>query len=285
MSKILVTGANGQLGSEIKDIAHQFSEYQFYFTNKELLNISSVEAVEKYCIEKKIQTIINCAAYTNVEKAENEPELCDLVNHFSTKNLSLIAKKQNIKLVHISTDYVFNGKKETPYTENDKTSPLNIYGNTKDQGEKAIQAVNPKNSIIIRTSWVYSSYGNNFVKSMLRLAENRKELNIVADQIGSPTYAADLAKTILQILPKIDNNNVEIYHFSNEGNCSWADFAIEIFYQTKTDCKVHPIATSEYPTKAERPLHSVLDTSKIKNTFGIEIPDWKTSLKSCLNKL
>lgn len=285
MNNILVTGANGQLGSEIQQLHSLYTQYNFHFISKNILDISNTEEVDSFCKENKINSIINCAAYTNVEKAEDEIEACNTVNHLAIKNLSTIAKDLNIQLIHISTDYVFNGKQKTAYQEKEATDPLNIYGKTKLLGEQAMQSINPKNSIIIRTSWVYSSFGNNFVKSMLRLAKNRDNLNIVSDQIGSPTYAADLAKAILSILPKINNNNVEVYHYSNEGTCSWYHFADEIFSKTKTACKVHPIPTAEYPTKAQRPLRSVLDTSKIKNTFGIEIPHWKISLQSCLNKL
>ncbi|MDO6803341.1 dTDP-4-dehydrorhamnose reductase [Wenyingzhuangia sp. 1_MG-2023] len=285
MSNILVTGAKGQLGSEIQFLASQYNQYHFFFTNTPYLDVTDKEQVRIFCLKNKIQTIINCAAYTNVEKAEEFIDSCNNINHLATKNLSAIAKEQDIQLIHISTDYIFDGKQHVAYTETDTPNPLNMYGKTKWLGEQALLEINPKNSIIIRTSWVYSSYGNNFVKSMLKLAKTKNVLNIVSDQIGTPTYAADLAKTILDILPKIDNQNVEIYHYSNDGVCSWYDFAFEIFQQQKSTCKVYPITSKEYPTTAKRPLFALLNKSKIKNTFDIEIPHWKTSLADCIKKL
>lgn len=285
MSNILVTGANGQLGTEIKQISEQHTQYQFFFTNTATLNITNFKQVHSYCSKNNINIILNCAAYTNVEQAEENIENCFAVNHLGTENLSKISKELHIQLIHISTDYVFNGSNTAPYLETDSTNPLNVYGASKLKGEESMLTINPKNSIIIRTSWVYSSYGNNFVKSMLKLSETRTELRIVADQFGTPTYAADLAKTMLKILPKIQNSGVEIYHYSNQGTCSWCEFAKEMFHQTKKEVKVLPISTDQYPTKAKRPLFSILDKSKIKNTFGIEIPHWKQSLTECLNKI
>ncbi len=285
MNNILVTGANGQLGSEIQSLATSYSQYQFVFTDVTKLNITNLLAITEFCKQNNITSIINCAAYTAVDKAEEQTDICNAVNHIATDYLSSVAKELNIQLIHISTDYVFNGINHQAFLEEDTPNPINVYGKTKWLGEQAMIRNNPKNSIIIRTSWVYSSFGNNFVKTMLKLAQDRDQLNIIADQIGTPTYAYDLAKTILDILPAIHNKQVETYHYSNEGVCTWYDFAFEIFKQTKTTCNVLPIQTKDYPTAAERPLFSLMNKSKIKNTFGIEIPHWKTSLTNCLNKL
>lgn len=285
MKNILITGASGQVGLEIQQLSEQYPTYKFYFTNKDTLNVINTADIKCFCIKNNIHSIINCAAYTEVEQAENDIQLCNAINNIGTQNLSTVALELNIQLIHLSTDYVFDGTKQTPYTENDATNPLNIYGKTKCMGDRAMKQINPKNSIIIRTSWVYSTFGSNFVKTMLKLADIKEELPIVSDQIGNPTNAANLAKTILDILPNIKNKDVEIYHYSNEGDCSWYEFACEIFHQTQKKCKVTPIASSQYPYKAKRPLYTSLNKSKIKNTFGIEIPDWKTSLQDCLKKL
>ncbi|SHH85212.1 dTDP-4-dehydrorhamnose reductase [Wenyingzhuangia marina] len=285
MNNILVTGASGQLGSEIQHLSKDYSQYAFFFTDVNDLDITNLEKVREFCSTNQIKTIINCAAYTAVDKAEEQTGICDAVNHIATINLSTVAKELNIKFIHTSTDYVFNGKNHVPFKEDDITDPINVYGKTKLLGEQAMIEINPKHSIIIRTSWVYSTYGNNFVKTMLKLAETREQLTIIADQVGSPTYAYDLAKTILEILPKINNDQVEVYHYSNEGICSWYDFAFEIFHQTNTNCKVLPIETKDYPTAAERPPYSVMNKSKFKNSFDTEIPHWKTSLSNCLKKL
>lgn len=285
MNNILVTGSNGQLGSELKEISKKYNQYQFVFSSKSDLDITNTKDIHKFCVSNKINTIINCAAYTAVDKAETETELCNKINHEAIINLSRIAKELNIKLIHISTDYVFDGKTHIPYPEGHTTNPINIYGKTKLLGELGMTNINPQNSIIIRTSWVYSSFGSNFVKTMLKLAKTKNSLTIIADQVGTPTYAHDLAKTILNILPKVKNENVQTYHYTNEGVCSWYDFAFEIFSQTNTNCKVSPIETKDYPTAAERPQYSVMNKSKIKNTFNIEIPHWKTSLSNCLKKL
>ncbi|NJB82901.1 dTDP-4-dehydrorhamnose reductase [Wenyingzhuangia aestuarii] len=285
MINILVTGANGQLGSEIQSLAPAYTQYNFFFTDVTNLDITDLKKVEEFCSTNKINIILNCAAYTAVDRAEEQSDICNAVNHTATFNLATVAKAQNIQLVHTSTDYVFNGVNHVGFKENDTPNPINVYGKTKWLGEEAMKKINPINSIIIRTSWVYSTFGNNFVKTMLKLAETRELLTIIADQIGTPTYAYDLAKTILDILPKIKNSNVETYHYANEGVCSWYDFAFEIFSQTNTNCKVLPIETKDYPTAAERPLFSLMNKSKIKNTFQIEIPHWKTSLSNCLKKL
>ena len=285
MSRVLVTGCNGQLGSEIRELEKEYAQYSFFFTDIHNLDLTDHKGVEKYIEDKRIEVIINCAAYTAVDKAETEPEIADAINHLVVRNLAEIAKANNIKLIHISTDYVFDGTKETPYSETDTPNPQGVYGLTKLKGEQAMQEINPVNSIIIRTSWVYSSYGNNFVKTMLRLAKERKELSVVADQMGSPTYAGDLAKVILEILPKIKNKNVELYHYANAGICSWYDLARSIFKFKNFQVKVNPIPTSQYPTPAKRPMYSVLKTSKIKQTLNVQVQDWRDSIEFCLKKL
>ncbi|MDA8641743.1 dTDP-4-dehydrorhamnose reductase, partial [Flavobacteriaceae bacterium] len=229
MNNILVTGGNGQLGSELREVAHNYPEYSFFFTDVSDLDISKHIDVKEFVIKNEINTIINCAAYTAVDKAEEEFELSNKINNLAVNNLAVIAKEFNIKLIHISTDYVFDGTNHKPYKESDATNPKSVYGKTKLDGELAIKKINPANTIIIRTSWVYSNYGNNFLKTMLRLGKERKELGVIVDQIGTPTYARDLAKRVLEILPKINNENVELFHFSNEGVCSWYDFASAIF--------------------------------------------------------
>ncbi len=284
MPNILVTGANGQVGSELQDLASNYP-YNFFFTDRETLDITDKEAIESFYSQSNITHIINCAAYTAVDKAEEDEENADKVNHLAVKYLAEVAKERNISLVHISTDYVFDGKNYKPYTEEDTTDPQGVYGATKLAGEKAMQKLNPKNSIIIRTSWVYSSYGNNFVKTMLRLGKEREELRVIFDQVGTPSYAKDLAQTILDIIPQIKNDNVEIYHYSNEGVLSWYDFAKEIMRMAKLDCQIKPIETKEYPTPAKRPHYSLLNKAKIKTEFGIEIPYWKDSLDECLKVL
>ena len=284
-NNILVTGANGQLGSEFQNLSNNFPTFNFYFCNRSTLDISNSEAIRAFITKNNINTIINCAAYTAVDNAEDDAENANLINHIAVENLAIISKEKHIKLIHISTDYVFNGTNHIPYSETDKTAPIGVYGNTKHNGEKAILKINPANSIIIRTAWVYSSFGNNFVKTMLRLATERDQLGIIYDQIGSPTYAKDIAKTILNILPQINNENTEVYHFTNEGVCSWFDFAKAIFDIKNIKCEVKAIPSSAYPTKAKRPHYSVLNKTKIKDTFDIQIPYWRDSLKECLDKL
>lgn len=284
MSNILVTGSNGQVGSEIKELSSDY-DYKFYFTNSHVLDITNHEKVKEYIEKNSINTIINCAAYTAVDKAESDETNADAINHLAVKNLAKIAKEKEIKLIHISTDYVFDGTNYKPYTEDDATNPQSIYGKTKLLGEEAMLCVNPQNSIIIRTSWVYSSYGANFVKTMLRLGKEKEQLGVIFDQVGTPTYAKDLAKTILDILPKIANDKVEIYHYSNEGVCSWYDFAKEIMRMAKLECQINPIETKEYPTPAKRPHYSLLNKSKIKKDFDIVLPYYKDGLDDCLRRL
>lgn len=284
MLNILVTGSNGQLGSEIKELSGEYN-YNYFFTDRDTLDISDEAALRNFIETHHINTIINCAAYTAVDKAESEQELADSINHLAVKTLAQISKEKNIKLIHISTDYIFDGKNYKPYCETDETNPNSVYGQTKLDGEKALQEINPKNSILIRTSWVYSSFGANFVKTMLRLGKEKEQLGVIFDQVGTPTYARDLAKTILEILPNIKNDTVEIYHYSNEGVLSWYDFAKEIMRMAKLDCKINPIESKEYPTHAARPHYSLLNKSKIKKDFDIVIPYWKDSLDECLKVL
>ena len=286
---VLVTGSNGQLGSEIKELIQnsklKIENYDFYFTTSKDLDITGYLKVREFIETHKIDVIINCAAYTAVDRAEEDRKSADLVNHIAVKNLAQIAKDKNIKLIHISTDYVFDGKAHIPYKENDITNPNGIYGKTKLDGENAMININPLNSIIMRTSWVYSSFGANFVKTMLKLGKERSELGVIFDQVGTPTYARDLAKAILEIIPNIKNEKVEIYNYSNEGVLSWYDFAKEIMRMAKLMCTINPIETKEYPTPAIRPHYSLLNKSKIKQTFNITIPYWKDSLDECLRKL
>lgn len=281
--RILVTGSNGQLGSELKALSKNYN-YHLFFSTKESLDITDFKALKQFILDNQINAIINCAAYTDVDRAENNDQLklADILNHLAVGNLAQLSKELNITLVHISTDYVFNGESFKPYLESDSTRPKTIYGQTKLNGEKALININPNNSIIIRTSWVYSSYGNNFVKTMLRLGKDKDSLGVIYDQVGTPTYARDLAKVILDILPKLINDKVEIYHYSNEGVVSWYDFAKVIMETADLDCKVNPIETFQYPTPAKRPHYSVLNKSKIKSAFNIDIPYWKDSLNDCL---
>lgn len=285
MCNILVTGSKGQLGSEMNEIAHQYPNYHFIFTDVEELNITNHTEVAAFIELHRIDIIINCAAYTAVDKAEVEVDIAKEINQLAVKNFAEIAKDKGIKLIHISTDYVFDGCAKTPYIESALPNPQSVYGNTKLAGEQALLNTNPKNSIIIRTSWVYSSFGNNFVKTMLRLSKEKAALNVVADQFGSPTYAADLAKAILILLPAIKNEEVTIYHYANTGVCSWYDFAKAIFEIKGIELQLNKIDTAQYPTPAKRPKYSVLATQKIINKYQLSIPHWKTSLAVCLQKL
>lgn len=284
MNNILVTGSNGQVGLEIEDLSSKY-EYNFFFTNKKQLDITNENDIKNFVKINNINVIINCAAYTAVDKAEKDIELADKINHKAVKKLAKISYDNNIKLIHISTDYVFDGTNFKAYCEEYQTNPKSVYGKTKLDGELEMIRINPKNSIIIRTSWVYSSYGNNFVKTMIRLAKEKDELTVIFDQVGTPTYAKHLAQIILDILPNISNNKIEIYNYSNEGVLSWYDFAKEIMEMCKLDCKINPIETYQYPTPAKRPYFSLLNKSKIKDKFNITIPYWKDGLDECLRKL
>jgi dTDP-4-dehydrorhamnose reductase len=273
-----------KLGSEIKELSSNYN-YNFFFTRRDDIDITSKDSIKEFCQTNSINVIINCAAYTAVDKAESDIENADLVNRKAVKKLSIVAKELNIKLIHISTDYVFDGKNFKPYVEEFQTNPQSVYGKTKLDGENEMRDINPLNSIIIRTSWVYSYYGNNFVKTMLRLGKEKEELGVIFDQVGTPTYAKDLAITILDIIPQIENSKVEIYNYSNEGVLSWYDFAKEIMKMAKLNCKINPIETYQYPTPAKRPHFSLLNKSKIKSKFNLEIPYWKDGLDDCLKRL
>lgn len=277
---ILVTGANGQLGNEMRVVAAEQKQLAYYFTDVAELDICNEQAVEHFVAERAIDCIVNCAAYTNVNKAEEDAVLCDKLNHLAPANLARVAAKYRIGLVHVSTDYVFNGEHHVPYREDDATCPNSVYGTTKLAGEEAIRTIHPE-AVIIRTAWLYSSFGDNFVKTMLRLGKEREELGVVFDQIGTPTYARDLARAIQHI---IGSDVVPgIYHYSNEGVCSWYDFTKAIFDLAGiSTCCLKPLHTDEYPTPAARPHYSVLDKTKIKQTYGVEVPHWIDSLRECM---
>ncbi len=279
---ILVTGGTGQVGSEL-DI--QLKNMNVIYPSRHQLNFEDVDKISDFLEKNKISYVINCAAYTNVNLAEEEIDKANLINAVAVEQLCRACEQTGAYLVHISTDYVFDGLNHRPYTENDRTNPLNVYGKTKLNGEKKIQEI-MKNSSIIRTSWVYSSFGNNFLKTMIKLGKEKGELKVVFDQIGTPTYAEDLAIMIATNFSKfkeLGGNN--LYHFSNEGVASWYDFAHEIFHQTKIPVKLSPCLSSEFLTKANKPLYSVLDKSKIKQVLDITIPHWKEGLEKCLQKM
>jgi dTDP-4-dehydrorhamnose reductase len=287
MNKVLVTGSNGQLGSELTELVEMNtkSKSKYFFTNKNSLDITNKSDIQSFIEQNAITHIINCAAYTAVDKAETDKINANCINHLAASHLATISKEYGLPFIHISTDYVFDGENHRPYIEDDNTSPNGVYGQTKLDGENAILDINPSNSIIIRTSWVYSSFGSNFVKTMLRLGKERDTLSVIFDQVGTPTYAKDLAQAVLDILPKIQNDKVEIYHYSNEGACSWYDFATSIFRLSNIDCDTTPIETKEYPTPAKRPHYSLLNKSKIKKEFDLNINHWEKSLIDCLKKL
>ncbi len=289
MSKhVLVTGANGQLGRELRELSRYFSDYDFTFITRDELDLSDASAINAWFANKTFDVVINCAAYTAVDKAETEAELAFAINTTAVQTLAKIAKQQGISMLHISTDYVFAGDSCKPYQETDATCPQGVYGQSKLEGELAMLAINPDRSVIIRTSWVYSRFGNNFVKTMVRLAKERRELSVIYDQVGSPTSAKDLALVLLMIIdsPQLQSQRgTEIYHYSNEGVCSWYDFAIAIFKSAPIRCKVKPIETKDYPTPAKRPHYSLLNKAKIKNTFDLTIPYWKDSLPECLQHI
>ena len=288
MSKnILVTGANGQLGQEISTLVqndeHILTEVNFFFTDRDTLDITHKQALDTFVSANNITTIINCAAYTAVDKAETDEVAADFVNRVAVENLAQISKDKNLQFIHVSTDYVFDGESYAPLDENAPTNPQGVYASTKLAGEEALMGINPDGAIIIRTSWVYSSFGQNFVHTMMRLGKERDMLSVVADQIGTPTYARDLAGAILSILSQpMIMGNVEIYHYSNEGVASWYDFAKAIFEIGEITCEVNPIPTEAYPTPAKRPYYSVLDKAKIRTAYNLEIPYWRDSLKECI---
>jgi dTDP-4-dehydrorhamnose reductase len=280
-SKILVTGGNGQLGKELQELSPAYPQFEFFFLTREDMPIDQFELVRNYFHTLKPAYCINCAAYTAVDRAESEKELAFQINGEAVGVLAAVCKEHNTKFFHISTDYVFNGEGTYPYTENFPTDPINVYGASKLEGEKQAMQLNP-DFIIIRTSWVYSSFGKNFVKTMMRLMSEKDEIKVIKDQIGSPTYAADLAEVILKI---IVDWKPGIYNFSNKGIITWYEFAQAIKEIINCPCDIKPISTLEYPTPAKRPAYSVLDKTKIQETFGVQLKEWKTSLKTCISKM
>ena len=295
--RILVTGKNGQLGRSIQNIVstdtkigNNQSPNDFIFVGREELDLTSESSISHYFDNSdRFDLIINCAAYTQVDRAEQEAELANQINHLAVKQLASIASNQQVRLIHISTDYVFDGQSNKPYLETDTPNPINAYSRTKLAGEKALQTAMPMNALIIRASWLYSEYDNNFVSTMLRLGKERDELSVVSDQMGSPTYAADLADAILEIIKHKKFRDVaqttQIYNYSNEGEISWHEFAKEIFKIEKIECKVNPVKSQQYPTHAKRPRNTLMNKDKIVKVFNIKISNWKSSLNTCMTIL
>jgi dTDP-4-dehydrorhamnose reductase len=287
MTRVLVTGANGQLGNELRKLSGIKQDLDFIFTDVDELNITDENEVNKFIENVPVRFLINCAAYTAVDRAEDEPEKVYLLNSDAVDIIGRICFKHNIQLIHFSTDFVFNGKQRKPYIETDIPDPVSIYGKSKLAGEYHLQKLNT--GIIIRTSWLYSSFGHNFVKTILRLALEQGELRVVHDQIGSPTWAADLAGITLKIINRLKNTRnplqYSLYHYSNEGSCSWYNFAEEIVKLAGLKIKIYPVSTSEYPSKAIRPAYSVLNKSLIRSWLEVNIPDWKDSLAKCIKEI
>lgn len=282
--RVLITGANGQLGNEMRRLG-AVSPNEYLFTDVAELDITDKAAVAEFVKSNNVEIIVNCAAYTNVDKAEDDEATAELINATAVRNLAEAVKAVDGTLFHVSTDYVFGSEGNTPRTEDMPTNPLGVYGKTKLHGEQAIAEVGAK-AIIIRTAWLYSEFGNNFLKTMLRLTAEKESLNVVFDQVGSPTYAGDLALAIFSIIEGgVYAGNEGVYHFSNEGVCSWYDFATEIAAAAGHECIVMPCHSNEFPSKVTRPPFSVLDKTKIKTTFGIEIPHWRDSMLYCLQRL
>ena len=283
MKNILITGCNGQLGNEMKLLAAESPQFNYFFTDVAELDITNEQAVNDYVVEHEIDCIVNCAAFTAVDKAESNEQLCDMLNHIAPGYLAKAINQRNGYIIQVSTDYVFNGTNHTPYREDEPTCPTSVYGRTKLAGEEVVLASCPK-AMIIRTAWLYSTFGNNFVKTMLRLGREKDKLGVIFDQIGTPTYARDLALAIFTAM----NQGIKpgIYHFSNEGVISWYDFTKAIHRIAGiTSCHVSPLHTSEYPTPAARPHYSVLDKTKFKETYNVEVPYWEDSLKDCIQLL
>ena len=283
MKRILITGANGQLGNEMRVLSEEYPEHAYFFTDVAELDICNEQAVMDFVKANGIHTIVNCAAYTAVDNAEDQVEFCTRLNADAVGYLAKSAEANGAEFIQISTDYVFDGTAHVPYQETDPTCPESVYGSTKLEGERNALAYCSR-AMVIRTAWLYSTFGNNFVKTMIRLGKERDSLGVIFDQIGTPTYARDLARVIFEAIRQGVVSGV--YHFSDEGVCSWYDFAKTIHRLAGiTNCKVKPLHTSEYPTKAKRPHYSVLDKSKIKATYDLEVPYWEESLKECINTM
>lgn len=280
---ILVTGSNGQLGNEIRVASEAYNLFNYLFTDVAELDICNKQALEDFVRQHDVHTIVNCAAYTAVDKAEDDVDLCYRINRDAVRNIAQVAAMHNLKVVHVSTDYVFDGTSCIPVTENMPTAALGVYGKSKLEGENELLTICPT-AVVVRTSWLYSSFGANFVKTMIKLGSERDVLNVIFDQVGTPTYAADLAQAILQML-SAKNFVPGVYHYSNEGVCSWYDFTINIHRLAGVSCRVNPIETKDYPTRTPRPHYSVLNKAKIKSVYGIEIPYWQDSLQICISKL
>jgi dTDP-4-dehydrorhamnose reductase len=285
MLRILITGSQGQLGKELQLCSQDYPNYEFIYTDIAELDITNARATEEFAASNNFNIIVNAAAYTAVDKAEEEKDKAFAVNKEAVENLCRMAAKQNAALIHISTDYVFDGSKTTPYFPDDKTKPNSVYGFSKLAGEEAVQMAGI-NYAIVRTSWLYSAHGKNFVKTILKNAKEKDQLKVVSDQIGNPTYATDLAQAVLQMLPIMASKEIkQIYHYSNEGTCSWYEFALAIVRFAGIECRIKAVPTSDYPTAAKRPAYSVMDKSCIKDDFKIEIPYWEDSLKNCIKQI
>lgn len=287
MTKILVTGADGQLGNEFRKLAQHRHDMKFIFTDIGELDITKEYDLNLFLDENQVNYILNCAAYTAVDKAEEEPDKAYLLNAHAVEILATACAERDIRLVHFSTDYIFNGTYNRPYREEDPPNPCTVYGLSKLEGEKSTRKAN--NCMIIRTSWLFSAFGNNFVKTILRLCNEKNELQVVSDQTGSPTWANDLARTVLILIDKFYDGGIQdkyrLYHFCNKGTCTWFEFATEILKLSGSAVKIRPVETKDYPSKAARPAYSVLDTTKIRMDFGINIPEWKESLKRCISEI
>lgn len=285
MTTVLVTGANGQLGSEFKYLSKKYPDFKLLFTDIAELDILDMDSLTAYVKLERPDYIINCAAYTNVDGAEENGVIAYKLNSLGLRNISKVSKNYDVGCIHISTDYVFSGNEQVPYTESSRPQPINVYGLTKYFGEQELIKRNPSNSLIIRTSWLYSSFGDNFVKTILKLAKDKSSISVVNDQFGSPTYARDLAEAILKILPYKNKNAVEIFNFANYNTCSWFEYAKEIVELSSYDCKVIPVSSEDFQSKAKRPKYSILNTEKFEKTFQISMTSWKNSLKECLNTM
>ncbi len=282
---ILITGSNGQLGSEFRELEKEYTSYKFFFTDLNELDITNAEKTMQFVKSNKIEAAVNCAAFTSVDGAETQKSGATLINATGAKNIANACAKVNALLIHISTDYVFEGRNFKPYTENDTAGPKTTYGKTKLDGEIEV-IFNAKRALIFRTSWLYSSYGNNFMKTIFEKAKKEKELKVVYDQVGTPTYAGDLARAILEIIPRVPQKiRTEIYNFSNEGVASWYDFAHAIVRIKNLDCNIEPVLSKEFPTEAVRPHYSVLNKARVKKDFGVSLPHWRDSLEKCLAKM